>query len=141
VGAFGGGLLTGKYRNNEQGRLTSQAAISQQEDTAQKSAIIDTLLDVAKDAGTKPAQVAVAWLRQSARRWPTAVVPVIGPRTLGQLEDYLAALELELSPERFAALDAVSAPALGYPGTTIEKYADGALGGASARFDPVRPVA
>jgi aryl-alcohol dehydrogenase-like predicted oxidoreductase len=33
VGAFGGGLLTGKYRNNEQGRLTSQAAIGQQEDT------------------------------------------------------------------------------------------------------------
>ncbi|WSA49978.1 aldo/keto reductase [Nonomuraea fuscirosea] len=89
----------------------------------------------------KLARVAVAWLRQSARRWSTAVVPVIGPRTVEQLEDHLAALELELSPEHFAALDAVSAPPLGYPSTTIQAYADSALGAASARFDRLRPVA
>ena len=53
--------------------------------------------------------MAVAWLASRAARSTTALVPVIGPRTLGQLREYLAALDLELSAEQYDRLDRVSA--------------------------------
>jgi aryl-alcohol dehydrogenase-like predicted oxidoreductase len=138
---LGGGLLTGKYRANEQGRLSGPVAIGQQEDTPQKVAAVDTLLDVAARTGEKPARVAMAWLRHAGRRWATAILPVIGPRTPAQLDDYLAALDLELDPAHLTALDAVSEPAPAYPQSALRTYADPVLGGAADRFDKIRPVA
>jgi len=46
---------------------------------------------------------------ERAARSATALVPVIGPRTTGQLHDYLAALELALSPVQYDQLTQVSA--------------------------------
>jgi len=40
---------------------------------------------------------------------------IVGARTVRQLEDNLAALEVALAPEEIAELDQVSAPAWGYP--------------------------
>ncbi|GLY19648.1 oxidoreductase [Kineosporia sp. NBRC 101677] len=138
---LGGGLLTGKYRTGEQGRLSGPVAIGQKEDTPQKRATLDALLKVSADTGEKPARIAMAWLRHRARQWATPLIPVIGPRTLEQLEDYLAALDLTVSQEHLEALDAVSAPAVEYPETSLRSYADAVLGGVSDRFDRVRPVA
>jgi aryl-alcohol dehydrogenase-like predicted oxidoreductase len=108
-----GGLLTGKYRpgasEGDGGRLGAWGAGVRTEDSAQRTAILDTLAVVAKDAGSTPARVAVAWLAKRARRSATALVPVIGPRTTGQLHDYLAALDLRLSPGQDAKLTEVSA--------------------------------
>lgn len=42
-------------------------------------------------------------------------MPIIGARRLQQLEDNLAAVNLELSAEHLASLDAVSAIELGFP--------------------------
>jgi aryl-alcohol dehydrogenase-like predicted oxidoreductase len=53
--------------------------------------------------------VAVAWLIERAARSATALVPVIGPRTAGQLHEYLAALGLRLSTEHYDRLTQVSA--------------------------------
>jgi aryl-alcohol dehydrogenase-like predicted oxidoreductase len=82
---------------------------------------------VAKDAGSTPARVAVAWLAERARRSATALVPVIGPRTTGQLHDYLGALGLRVSPAQYAKLAEVSAIP-GPPGLEI------AFGGEPERF-------
>jgi aryl-alcohol dehydrogenase-like predicted oxidoreductase len=82
---------------------------------------------VAKETGHTPARVAVAWLAERARRAATALVPVIGPRTSGQLRDYLAALDLRLGPDQYARLDEVSAVPTP-PGTEI------AFGGQPERF-------
>ncbi|WP_437767060.1 hypothetical protein WME77_08495 [Sorangium sp. So ce764] len=38
-----------------------------------------------------------------------------GARTLAQLDDNLASLEVKLAPDQVAALDALSAPALDFP--------------------------
>jgi aryl-alcohol dehydrogenase-like predicted oxidoreductase len=110
-----GGLLTGKYRGGSEGRMTVRARGYRTEDTEQRTAIVDGLLTVAAEVGAPPGQVAMAWLRQRADRLSTALVPVIGPRTRDQLDDYLQALDLTLSPEQFDRLTAVSAVALGVP--------------------------
>jgi aryl-alcohol dehydrogenase-like predicted oxidoreductase len=132
-----GGLLTAKYRAagpdaagpdaaGAKDRRTAWGAGVRTEDTDQHTAILDTLTAVAKDLDAAPARVAVAWLAERARRSATALVPVIGPRTSGQLDDYLAALDLTLSPAQYASLTEVSAG----PGGSDEI----AFGGESNRF-------
>jgi aryl-alcohol dehydrogenase-like predicted oxidoreductase len=106
---LGGGLLTGKYRHGTDGRLAAWGAGVQVEDTEHRTAVLDTVLAVAEEIGTTPAQVAVAWLAGRAARSTTALVPVVGPRTLDQLREYLAALDLKLSAEQYDRLDRVSA--------------------------------
>jgi aryl-alcohol dehydrogenase-like predicted oxidoreductase len=57
--------------------------------------------------------VAVAWLLERAARSATALVPIIGPRTIGQLDEYLAARQLTLSPKQYDLLSEVSAAGRG----------------------------
>lgn len=130
---LGGGVLTGKYRRGEQGRLEALGgAVFQQENSAQRTAIVDTTLAIAGELDVAPAQVAVAWvLRKGA-------LPIIGPRSLAHLEAYLGAADLALSPEQVARLDAVSqAPAI-FPRSMIDAPAlrQSAAGG---QFDRVVP--
>jgi aryl-alcohol dehydrogenase-like predicted oxidoreductase len=137
---LGGGLLTGKYRSTTEGRMTTMAVTVQFEDTTQKTAIIDMLLDVAKDYDRSPSQIAMAWLMQRGRRAGTTVVPIIGPRTMAQLDDYLAALTIELDTDTYDRLDEVSAPQLGQPHEDGEEVTDLVLGGQSGNFDLPAPV-
>jgi aryl-alcohol dehydrogenase-like predicted oxidoreductase len=110
-----GGLLTGKYRVSKEGRLTDWKAVVHTEDTDQKTAVVDALLRMSEQAGVSPSQVAMAWLRARAERAATAHIPIIGPRDLAQLEDYLAALDVQLSAAQIEELDQVSSVRLGVP--------------------------
>jgi aryl-alcohol dehydrogenase-like predicted oxidoreductase len=106
---LGGGLLTGKYRKSDKGRLSDWKHTIWVEDTPQRSAIIDKVLVIAAETGASPSQVAVAWLREVARHAGTAYVPIIGPRDVSQLDDYLGALEVSLDKKQLRDLDEVSA--------------------------------
>ena len=53
------------------------------------------MLAIAEEIGVTPAQVAMAWLRERAARSATTLVPIIGPRNLAQLDDYLGALDVD----------------------------------------------
>jgi len=63
-----------------------------------------------------PADVALAWLLAN----PVVTAPIIGPRTLEQLDGSLKALKVELDPKRMAALDKLFP---GPGGTAPEAYA------------------
>jgi aryl-alcohol dehydrogenase-like predicted oxidoreductase len=67
--------------------------------------------EVARETGHSAAQVALAWTLLN----PGVAAPILGARTLAQLEDNLGALDVELSDEHRAKLDAVSAIDLGFP--------------------------
>lgn len=137
-----GGLLTGKYRGDAEGRMTIRARGYHTEDTDQRTAIVTTLLAVAKETGAAPAQVAMAWLRQRADQSSTALVPIIGPRTVTQLTDYLDALDVTLSADQFARLGDVSAVALGVPHDACEAQLPVLAGGEPSRVVlPTPPVA
>jgi aryl-alcohol dehydrogenase-like predicted oxidoreductase len=114
---LGGGVLTGKYRNDKTKNRRDEAwggAGFQPENTPQRSAIIDTLIAIADEAGVSPGEIAVAWVAAKGS------LPIIGPRTLAQLESNLAAAEVALSLEQVARLDQVSAIPRGYPYTVLD---------------------
>jgi aryl-alcohol dehydrogenase-like predicted oxidoreductase len=62
-------------------------------------------------APRSPAQVALNWLLQKN----SSIVPIIGARTIKQLEDNLGCLDFVLSPEQMDYLDNVSQIDLGFP--------------------------
>ncbi|MFJ8476081.1 aldo/keto reductase [Kitasatospora sp. NPDC094011] len=140
---LGGGLLTGKYRTGRAGRLSDWDGLAiRQEDSEQRTAVLDAVLAVAEETGRSAVQVAVGWLRAKAARSTTALVPVIGPRTVDQLHEYLSALDLTLEDAQVARLDEVSAVRPGQPYELVAGHRDLVLGVEDGRFvRPATPVA
>jgi aryl-alcohol dehydrogenase-like predicted oxidoreductase len=130
-----GGLLTGKYRHSNEGRLERWGAGVHTEDSERKTAILDTVLAVAEETGAGAAQVSVAWLRTRAARAAPALIPIIGPRTTAQLSEYLGALEVSLAEDQWGRLEQASAVALGTPHETTAAALAASLGGDAQRVD------
>ncbi len=135
-----GGLLTGKYREGASGRLSARGA--DVEADARRTAVVDAVLDVARDLGTSPVQVSLAWLRRRAALSPSALIPVVGPRTVAHLAEYLGALEFDLGVEHHRRLDEVGAVRLGAPHDDVRTALASGLDGDRALLDaPPVPVA
>jgi aryl-alcohol dehydrogenase-like predicted oxidoreductase len=77
--------------------------------------VVDAVFAIADGISSSAAQVSLAWLRHRASLAPTALIPIAGPRSLTQLEEYLQSLELELDDTHYRHLDEVSAVELGTP--------------------------
>lgn len=106
------GLLSGKYdRDNLQAQSPGRASSLERHASDHAFDVVDAVKAVAAEHGTSPATVALAWLL--AR--PGVAAPIIGARTMDQLEANLDALELVLDPAAVARLDAVSRPRLNFP--------------------------
>ena len=67
----------------------------------QDFAIVDRVVDVAKARGVAPAQIALAWVL----RQPGVTAPIVGASKLAQLDQAVAALEIELSDDECAQLE------------------------------------
>lgn len=139
---LGGGLLTGKYRTSQEGRLTDWGRMVHTETGTRITATLDTVIEIADQVGRTPAQVATAWVRERARRLATPGIPIIGPRHVAQLDDYLDALTLELTDAQYDLLEEVSAVELGSPHEANAGELDALQGGLSGSFEsPAIPVA
>jgi aryl-alcohol dehydrogenase-like predicted oxidoreductase len=68
--------------------------------------IVEQVDAVAREAGAKPGQVALAWLLSKG----DDIAPIPGTTKVENLEQNVAAADLDLSPEQLARLDAVAAP-------------------------------
>ncbi|RBP78914.1 aryl-alcohol dehydrogenase-like predicted oxidoreductase [Shewanella putrefaciens] len=100
---LGGGMLTGKYRQGTKGRAEGFGGrVFQAENSQQRSDILDTVIAIADELNISPSQVAIAWAGSHG------TTPIIGPRSLAQLNDNLSALSVNLSSEQLARLDKVS---------------------------------
>jgi NDP-hexose C3-ketoreductase / dTDP-4-oxo-2-deoxy-alpha-D-pentos-2-ene 2,3-reductase len=108
-----GGLLGGVLRKEAEGGRRSQGRAKEflQEHHDEVAAYEDLCAEI----GREPAQVALAWLL--AQEGVTG--PIIGPRTIEQLDDALAALDVTLDDKTLARLDEI------WPGhkTAPEDYA------------------
>ncbi|UCF59766.1 MAG: aldo/keto reductase [Anaerolineaceae bacterium] len=94
------GMLGGALKKATEGRRTGKYT----------KELIDEHINQLKDYealceeyGEQPADVAMAWLLNN----PDVTAPIIGPRTLEQLEGNLKALELELDDEILKKLDEI----------------------------------
>ncbi|WP_323846302.1 aldo/keto reductase [Microbulbifer magnicolonia] len=139
---LGGGLLTGKYRHSDEGRLTGLGTLVHTERSARETAIVDALLEIAAALQVTPAHVAIAWLRHRAARSATSLIPILGPRTRAQLEAPLEALQLTLGEEHLQRLEAVSRIPLGVPHEQLLEQCEALAGGKFSLLDlPSQPIA
>ena len=110
-----GGVLSGKYAKADQSQNDARYASDMMKgflpEKQRQDRVVAALQQVSEKAGRSMAQVALAWLR--TREVP--VIPILGARRMAQLEDNLASLTLQLSPEQIKALDEASAVDLGFP--------------------------
>jgi aryl-alcohol dehydrogenase-like predicted oxidoreductase len=104
-----GGLLTGKYRRDDQsaaGRWHGGKDNFGRPATPAAYDLIEGLVALAKEKGCTPSQLALAW--NAAQ--PGVTAPIIGPRTLEQLVDNLEAVEVHVTDADRARLDALAPP-------------------------------
>jgi 1-deoxyxylulose-5-phosphate synthase len=97
------GLLAGS-RTREGGRLTVRASSDEFADTLYTNAdfdVVDQLIEVARNRGLPPAQVALAWLLHK----PGVTAPIIGATKLVHLDDAIAAAEVALSEDEIKQLE------------------------------------
>jgi aryl-alcohol dehydrogenase-like predicted oxidoreductase len=132
-------MLTGKYRRGETGRAEGLGGrVFQPENSAQRTTILDTVIAVAEETGATPGQVAIAWVADKGS------LPIIGPRTIQQLDDNLGAARFKLTSEQIARLDEASAIPRVFPYTLLagREYRQRATGGKLDQLDlPSAPVA
>ena len=102
-----GGWLTGKYRRSEPppagSRMTLRPEPYRHLEDERVFDALEAFEDLARERGTTPAALAIAWLLAH----PHVTAVVIGPRRPDHLQPALDALELDLSPpehEQLAAL-------------------------------------
>ena len=105
---LGRGVLTGKYRTGRprgsRGAATHFAWFVEPYLEARSRTVVDAVATAADGLDLTPGQVALLWVRDA----PGVTAPLLGARTVAQLEPYLACEELELPAEIVAALDDVS---------------------------------
>ena len=113
------GVLAGKYTRadldhevvNDPAGTRKNVAASSGALTERTLDIAEVVKDVAKQSGHTPPQVALAWTLLN----PGVTAPIMGARTLVQLEDNLGALEVEFTESQLADLLRASAIELGFP--------------------------
>ncbi|PFG16478.1 aryl-alcohol dehydrogenase-like predicted oxidoreductase [Propionicimonas paludicola] len=115
---IGRGVLTGKYRNSRpkgsRGASEHFAWFVEPYLEARSRAVVDAVSTAADGLGLSAAQVALLWVRDA----PGVTAPLLGARTVAQLQPYLDCDQIELPDEIVSALDDVS----GGPNTMREGY-------------------
>src|SRR5271156_2335181 len=109
-----GGLLSGKFTRENQKPEGSRRSefdfpIVDKERTWR---ILDVMAPIAKAHNCSPARISLAWLLAK----PVVTSIIIGAKRIDQLNDNLAAVDLELTPDEIKQLDDASALPLEYPG-------------------------
>ncbi len=107
-----GGFLTGKYSRDES-RSPGDSRygleprrLGRNHFTDAAFEVLETVQAIAQEKGCAPGQIALAWCKDK----PGVTSPIIGPRTMEQLEDNLGAAEITLGEHDHARLDAAAPP-------------------------------
>lgn len=113
------GVLTGKYTRKDLETEPSADPVGTRRNvaaangslTARALDIADVVGEIAQEIGRTRAQVALAWILLN----PAVTSPILGVRTVGQLEDNLRSLEVTFSEAQVGRLGAASSISLGFP--------------------------
>jgi aryl-alcohol dehydrogenase-like predicted oxidoreductase len=107
--------------------------------TAQDIEVHTAVADVADEVGESAATVGYAWLLYRARQARTSLIPVMAASSPDMLRDDLRALDLALTDEQFAHIDAAGTPTLGEP--HVHNIDSDALQEGGKFHRPVFPIA
>jgi aryl-alcohol dehydrogenase-like predicted oxidoreductase len=118
-GPLGAGFLSGRYRRDEPpppGSRMAGAGDDLEEARHRRAVernfqVVEAAQEIAADHGATVSQVALAWLLGIEG----ITAPILGPRTLEQLDDALGCVDVTLSAEECARLEAPAPPPVMYP--------------------------
>ncbi len=113
-----GGLLSGALRKQREGTAARSAEGRSGDGLAEHRDTIEAYEKLAAELGAEPSNVALAWLL--SRSGVTA--PIIGPRTMSQLDGAIEALDVTLDGATLARLDELF-PQIGNGGPGPEAWA------------------
>jgi aryl-alcohol dehydrogenase-like predicted oxidoreductase len=104
---LGGGILTGKYGlapDHTSGRLAENAMYRKRYAEAYMFEAAQGLRAIGEEAGISPVSLAIAWVT----RHPAVTCPIIGARSVAQIEPALRAPDIHLNEELYARLSALA---------------------------------
>jgi aryl-alcohol dehydrogenase-like predicted oxidoreductase len=120
------GVLSGKYSRDKHGKHEAGRgawAISALNDKTYD--LLDEMARIAKELGTTVSRVAISWVQSR----PGVTSTIIGARTMDQLTDNLASLDVRLTAPQLEKLEALSKPKLNFPADFIANGASFVHGG------------
>ncbi len=97
---LGGGILCGILDKPETGRRSRPALLASAERLRPQ---IEKYENLCKEIGRKPAVVALSWMLMN----PAITSPIVGPRTIEQLDENISALDFKLDGETMKKLDEI----------------------------------
>jgi aryl-alcohol dehydrogenase-like predicted oxidoreductase len=97
---LGGGLLGGALEKCSSGRRTDEEFTRRVDDKREQ---LERYEGLCRKIGHPPAEVAIAWLFHN----PIVTAPIIGPRTVKQLDSAVRAAAIELDQETLETLDEI----------------------------------
>jgi len=109
-GVFGFGKLTGKYNTQEEIPPQSKRREAVKL-TDHERYFLEVVTEISKQVHKTPAQVVLNWVMVQSG----ILSPVIGCRTVQQLEDNIAALQFELSQEQIDKIKEATKFSIGFP--------------------------
>ena len=99
-----GGFLTGKYRQTGSTESARANHVRQRFFSDENFTLLDKIETVGKKHAASISQVALAWMLAN----PVITSPIIGPRSLEQLQDNLGSVNIQLDGDALAVLDEAS---------------------------------
>ena len=106
------GFLTGKYGRGRPPPANARLATTARDERIEavfsdaSHTVVETLSLLAREKGCTASQLALAWCMQQ----PGITCPIIGPRTIDQLDDNLGSLHVSISDRDLKMLDEVAPP-------------------------------
>jgi aryl-alcohol dehydrogenase-like predicted oxidoreductase len=125
-GPLKSGALSGKYTRHNDGQLKADRGALIEAFLNEKTyAVVDELEIIAKARETTIASVALAWVHAQ----PAVTSIIIGARRLSQLDDNVLAVDVNLTAEELARLNALTAPTPGFPQSLLTTAASSIISG------------
>ncbi|MGP8124930.1 MAG: aldo/keto reductase [Nitrososphaerales archaeon] len=98
------GFLTGKYKRNRKPtnlRYRKDSLVRERFFRPEDFDVVERLVEVAKEQGSMPAQIALAWLlgRKDVK------APIVGPTSVSQLEELVEAVDMKLTQDQVKRLE------------------------------------
>jgi len=104
---IGRGFLSGRFKTIDDLEPTDYRRLSprfQGENFARNLDLVRRIEEIARAKGVTPAQLAIRWILSRGKD----IVPIPGSRSIGHLEENIAAAEIELTSEDLARIDEVA---------------------------------
>ncbi len=112
-----GGVLAGRYRPGEKppadSRVARSGAFFTDRVTEKSVVAARQVAELATTRGVSVAQFALTWVKDQ----PGITAPIVGPRTVAHIEEFLSVLDMHLTAEDRAALDEINPP-----GTAVTNF-------------------